>query len=85
MRRVSSGAKAQFLLGFNVGAEAPTPVATIYEMASSESPSETDGRYRNRSPWKTRRVVVFCAFACGRAICSVGVVRSRADYLQPAR
>jgi DEAD/DEAH box helicase domain-containing protein len=34
-RRVSSGAKAQFLPGLNVGAEAPTPIATIYEMASS--------------------------------------------------
>jgi len=34
-RRASSGAKAQSLLGLNVGAEAPTPVATIYEMASS--------------------------------------------------
>ncbi len=34
-RRVASGAKAQFFLGLNVGAEAPTPVATIYEVASS--------------------------------------------------
>ena len=32
----SSGAKAQFLLGLNVGAKAPTPGATIYEMASRE-------------------------------------------------
>jgi hypothetical protein len=34
-RRVASGAKAQFFLGLNVGAEAPTTVATIYEAASS--------------------------------------------------
>ena len=33
-RRIPSGAKAQFLLGLNVGAEAPTSVATIYGMAS---------------------------------------------------
>jgi len=33
-RGVPSGAKAQFLQGHKVGAEAPTPFATIYEMAS---------------------------------------------------
>ncbi len=27
--------RAQFLLGLNVGTETPTPVATIYEMASN--------------------------------------------------
>jgi uncharacterized protein len=33
-RTTFSGAKAQFLLGFNVGANAPTPAASIYHMAS---------------------------------------------------
>jgi len=41
-RRVPSGAKARFLLALNVGAEAPTPVATIYETASSECSSHSD-------------------------------------------
>jgi len=35
--KVSSGAKAQFLPDLNVGAEAPTPVAAIYEMAATEA------------------------------------------------
>ena len=34
-KTISSGAKAQFLPELSVGAEAPTPVALIYEIASS--------------------------------------------------